>query len=89
MAPLKIKNDDLLMNQYTIDMLEQNINNLSLWTLLKTQHLNAIFCFKYILDSNERYAKDEDDEDICLRDIIQWQPHIQEKEIYSLFTAKG
>ena len=85
MCSFIIKNSDLYENKYTIDILEYNIDNLHLRTLLLTQKLNAEFCVKYILDPNEEYIKDINDEDIYLNEILFYQPHIKEADIYKLF----
>ena len=87
MCSLIIENKDLLHNKYDISILEQNIDNLRLWTILKTQHLTPEFCFNYILEPNEKYAKNEDDESICVNDVVKWQPHINVEDIYKLFVA--
>ena len=48
-------NDSMLRKKkYDIEVLEKNIHNLSMKTLLYTQDLTADFCIKYVL--NEKYA---------------------------------
>ena len=74
-------NDNMLRNKkYNIDLLEKNINFLSIKTLLYTQDLTAEFCVKYIL--NEKYASCVEDTFICMGDVLNAQKHITKKEIY-------
>jgi len=72
----KITNLDLYKKKYDIETLEQNINNLSLRTLLHTQVLTLEFCVKYLLDDNNTYAWREEEKDLSYYDIISCQPHI-------------
>jgi hypothetical protein len=55
-----ITNQDLYKTKYPIDVLEENIMNLSGKTLLNTQILNAEFCAKYILNDNYYEGVEED-----------------------------
>ena len=74
-------NDNMLRNKkYNIDLLEKNINFLSIKTLLYTQDLTPEFCVKYIL--NEKYASCVEDTFICMGDVLNAQKHITKKEIY-------
>ena len=68
---------------YTIAELEQNIYHLGLWDILQTQVLTANFCFTYFWSSDDEYAKDEEDKEICEHDILYWQPHLTKAELYS------
>jgi hypothetical protein len=72
----QINNLSLEYQKYSIDVLEENIDKLSLWKLLKTQILNREFCIKYIL--NDEHASCDEDTYITWQDIIQYQPHIAE-----------
>lgn len=71
----KLTDDDLRKNKYTLDILEKNINHLSLITLVRCQLLDADFCKKYIL--NEEYQDREEFEKITIEWIMQWQPHLK------------
>lgn len=70
----KIDDHMLSYNKFDIHILEKNINNLSLKTLLYTQTLTAEFCAKYILD--KRYASCVEDKFIDVGDVLNAQPHI-------------
>ena len=70
----KIQDYDLKKNKYSITILEENINYLSIKTLLYTQVLTAEFCAKYIL--NDEYASCVEETYICFYDVLQAQkPH--------------
>ena len=78
-------NDNMLRRKkYTIDLLEKNINFLSIKNLLYTQDLTPEFCVKYIL--NENYASCVEDTFICMGDVLNAQKHITKKEIYDAFN---
>jgi hypothetical protein len=75
---------DLKCKKYDVAVLEQNINSLSQWALVKYQDLTAEFCAKYILD--EQYASCEEDTYICLDDIVWFQSHIKRDEIINEYN---
>jgi hypothetical protein len=71
---------DLYKKQYTMDILEHNINNLQIKIILHTQLLSADFCAKYILDESQCTCN----EDVYLIDfwyVLHHQPHITEAEL--------
>jgi hypothetical protein len=70
--------------KYTIDLLEKNINFLSIRTILYTQDLTPEFCVKYIL--NDKYASCVEDTFICMGDVLNAQKHITKKQIYEAFN---
>lgn len=75
-----ILNDrDLLKNKYPVSVIEDNIDNLSLFRILYTQHLTPAFCIKYIL--NEEYASCVEETYICDKDVLYHQPHIKQEEL--------
>lgn len=49
----------------------------SLIHVLKTYKLTEEFCANYIL-FNDRYVKSEEDSYLCVSDVIQYQPHLDE-----------
>ncbi len=78
----EISNEYLKTNQYPIEIIEKNINNLNLWDILTTQKLTPEFCIKYIyLLNDNKYTKNDCDEEIYLHDILTNQPHITKKEL--------
>ena len=79
MSNEKINEEDLYNNQYSIEILEKNINNLNKKRVINTQILTADFCVKYLLDNNI----DSGSEDSYIFDksyILNSQEHITEKE---------
>jgi phenylalanyl-tRNA synthetase alpha subunit len=77
-------NDSMLRRKkYDIQLLEKNIRNFSMKTLLYTQDLTAEFCIKYIL--NEKYASCVEDTFLCIGDVLNAQKHLTREEIYDTF----
>jgi hypothetical protein len=76
----KLTNYDLRNQKYDVNILEQNINNLSLTILVNTQKLTPEFCVKYIL--NEDYM-DCEEEKYLLTDgyVLSRQRHITQKDL--------
>ena len=70
---------DLYNNQYDLKILKENIYAVSLWDILKTQKLTCDFCVKYILNKN--YQIDEKDENILIKDVLHFQPHLLKKDL--------
>ena len=68
-------------NSYSIEYLKENINDFSLWAILHTQTLDPDFCVEYLLVPDNKYAKDEDDEQIYINNILYWQRHITKEEL--------
>jgi len=77
----EINNQDLRKKKYSIDILEKNIDNLSISTLLHSQILTPDFCIKYIL--NEEYASCVEEKYIDDLDVLYYQPHIKPKDLYN------
>ena len=50
-------------NVYSIEYLKENINDFTLYAILHTQTLTPDFCVEYLLVPDNKYAKDEDDEE--------------------------
>ena len=74
--------------KYSVAELENNIENLSLWDILQTQVLTADFCFTYFWSENDTYAKDKADKEICVHDVLYWQPHLTKEDLYSCTVYK-
>jgi len=78
---MNVTDDQLLAhpNKYSIEILEQNINNLNKKILLATQKLTVEFCIKYILDMDI----DNGSEDSYIFDIdyiLDFQTHLTKQE---------
>ena len=74
-----ITDQSLLKTKYSIDILEKNIDNLSITRILRTQILTPEFCIKYIL--NEDYASCVEETYICDIDVLHNQPHIKQSDL--------
>lgn len=74
-------------NKYSIEELEQNINNLNKKILLATQKLTVEFCIKYILDLDI----DNGSEDSYIYDvdyILFFQKHLTESQFLEILNQK-
>jgi hypothetical protein len=78
-----IENKDLYNTQFTYDQLKDNIYNLCLLDIVKTQVLDAEFCIKYILNSDFQLTPEE--QKITIHDIKQYQHHISNEEFNIAF----
>jgi len=76
-----ITREDLYKNQYDYETLKANIYAVSLFDILKTQRLTADFCVKYILNENFQFL--DEDKNITLDMIKQYQPHIINTDLVS------
>lgn len=76
---IELNDQDLLKNKYSIEVLEKNIDNLSISRILNTQILTPEFCVKYIL--NEEYASCVEETYICDFDVLRRQPHIKSSDL--------
>ena len=77
-----ITNKDLYTQKCSIYELEENIDHLGLWDIVLSQTLTADFCVTYFWLKDDIYAKDKEDTEICLQDILAWQRHLTEADIY-------
>jgi len=68
-------------NFYSVAYLKENINDFSLLAILHTQTLTPDFCVEYLLVPDNKYAKDEDDEDIYINNVLYWQRHISKEAL--------
>ena len=75
-----ITSEDLYKKQYDYDILKANIYAVSLMDILKTQHLTADFCIKYIL--NEDFQLLDEDQNITLDLVIQYQQHLTPFDLF-------
>ena len=79
-----ITKEDLYKNQYDYTTLKNNIYCVSLLDILKTQRLTADFCVKYIL--NEDFQILDEDQNITLDIVKQYQPHILDIDFVGSLT---
>jgi hypothetical protein len=71
----ELKDSDLRLKKYPIEVLEKYVDNFSIPTLLHWQHLDARFCKKYIL--NEEYQTVEDYYLVTIEYVLKKQPHLK------------
>ncbi len=85
-----LRDDELYKNKntYSIEYLIENIKYFSLWGILHTQTLTPDFCVEYLLVPNNKYAKDEEDEDIYINNVLYWQQHITHEELLNCAYMK-
>jgi hypothetical protein len=74
---------DLYNNKYDRKTLKDNIYALKLIDILKTQTLDVTFIVRYIL--NNKYQFEPDDELITPKMVLQYQPHIDAKQLQKYF----
>lgn len=82
-----ITNNSLYKKKYSIKELENALKsnyNLNLYYILKTQTLTPDFCVKYLL--SEKYSSCIEDTYISTNEIIINQPHIDTKELVTLYN---
>lgn len=70
---------DLYNNQYDTKTLIDNIYNLNLLDILKTQILDIPFIVTYILNTN--YQLTQEEEKINIKLIMLHQPHINKNDL--------
>jgi len=77
-----LSDHDLIANKYSysVDILEKNIDGLSLSTIIFTQKLTPDFCVKYII-LNDDHASCGEDSYISEIDVLYAQPHITQIEL--------
>lgn len=77
---MNMQNHDLYTRQYTYQELAENIDNLSLKTILYTQTITAEFAVKYILTTDD-YTLCVEETYYDIHDVLDLQPHLTYDEI--------
>jgi hypothetical protein len=75
---------DLYNNKYDYKTLKENIYAVKLIDILKTQILNETFIVRYIL--SDLYQLHDEDKNISVKDVIQYQPHINKEKLLYILT---
>ena len=65
---------DLQNIKYDYHTLKENIYDINLLDILKTQYITADFALKYILNKNYQLSREE--EQITVIDVLKYQPHL-------------
>ena len=87
MTQQSITNADLRKQQYNMDVLIKNIDDLSLKTILYTQKLTASFCIDYLL--NDEYMTCVEDEYYFTMDkVLSYQTHLTEEQMIEYIKTK-
>ena len=73
---------DLYNNKYDRKTLKENIYDLRLIDILKTQILDITFIVRYIL--SDLYQFDDEDRSIDVDMVIKYPPHIQRETLMEL-----
>jgi len=76
---------DLYNNKYSREILKQNIYAVKLTDILITQTLDISFIVRYILNPN--YQLSDEDQQLDIKKVLQFQPHINEKRLLALLLA--
>lgn len=80
-----IQNKDLNLHSYDEATLLANIDNFNMTNLLRTQHLSAFLCVRYVM--NEDYAADVEEEYyLCLDNVLRYQKHLTLEDLYDEFA---
>lgn len=69
----------LYNNKYDRDTLKQNIYDIELLDVLKSQTLDLLFIVKYIL--SDLYQFTDEDKAIDVDMVLKYQPHIQREKL--------
>lgn len=70
---------DLYNTKYDRETLKNNIYDIKLLDILKTQTIDVSFAVKYIL--NKKYQLLKEEENIDYKLVLQFQPHIYKEEL--------
>jgi hypothetical protein len=70
---------DLYNNKYDRQTLKDNIYNVKLFDILKTQKIDISFAVRYIL--NKKYQLDDKDSTITAPIVLKYQKHITYDEL--------
>jgi hypothetical protein len=74
---------DLYNNKYDRQTLKENIYDLNLIDILKTQKLDESFVVKYIMNKN--YQLTEEEQKINIKTIVSFQKHLSYISLYNKF----
>ena len=82
----RLSNIDLYYNKFDEATLLENLDNLSLKTILHTHILSEEFCAKYIFCVSNINDGDEDSYLFDITHIINKQPHLNENKLEKLIN---
>lgn len=72
---------DLQKNKYDRTTLKKHIYSVSLVEILKTQHLDASFVVRYILNNTYQLTKEEETIDIVM--VLKYQTHLTKTALFA------
>lgn len=79
--PVHIRDEDLRVNQYSIEELEANLDDLNLRIVLNTQRLTADFCMRHMLLIEPEDYGWEDWYFFDTRRVLDRQKHLTEADL--------
>ena len=82
----RLSNIDLYYNKFDEATLLENLDNLSLKTILHTQILSEEFCAKHIFCVSNINDGDEDSYLFDINHIMNKQPHLNENKLEKLIN---
>ena len=74
---------ELTNNQYSMDILKENIYAVGLIDILKTQKIDEEIAVDYIL--NNRFQLTDDEEKITIEYVMKMQPHLNKDKLLKLY----
>lgn len=83
----RIRNQDLRTNQYSLEELEANADDLDLRIVLNTQKLTAEFCVRHMLAVEPPDCSWEDWYYFDDRRVLDRQKHLTAEELYAAWSA--
>ena len=74
---------DLKHNQYSLEVLKNNIYAIGLFDILRTQKIDEEFAVNYIL--NERFQLSDEEEKITIDFVLKMQSHLDKDKLLKLY----
>ena len=81
-----LRNEQLYKQMFDLKTLEENLDSLSLRSILHTQTLDVSFCVNYIL--NPQYAFSQEDTYLDYTNVLKHQPHLKPQELIEALKLK-
>ena len=77
---------ELHKQQYNMETLKEHIFAVPLLDILKFQKIDETFAVQFIL--NKSYQLLEEEENLTLYDVIHFQPHLNPKKLFFLYSMQ-
>lgn len=82
-SKMKWNYTQLKNNEYSMEILKENIFATGLHEILKTHKIDEEFAVNYIL--NSRFQIDDEEEKITLNYVMKMQPHLNREKLLKLY----